>query len=291
MNRRLVGVTLLLCVAAGLVTACTADAGDSASTGARAPVQGGAGDSAPQQEKPGAAGAENISQPGVDRTLVRTATIALTAADVGDVVDSARGIAIAAGGYAGQEEVRESSATLTLRIPSDQFDEALTDLSGLGDVVSRRQSAEDVTEQVVDLDSRIATQRASVDRVRTLLAKAATVDEIVRIEQELTTREADLESLEQRMTSLSGQAAMSTVTLTVDKKNKAAPMVTEEESGGFVTGLSDGWSAFIDFGTGALRVIGAVLPFLVVLGVPAVFVIRWRRRRRPVPAPAVPDSA
>lgn len=282
MHRGLIGVALVLGIATGLATACTGGSGDvadSASVQHGAEEANGAGEaqSTGKGDRAGAAGKQDISQPGVDRSLVRTATIELTAADVGEAVDDARDIAVAEGGYAGREEVREESATLTLHIPSDRFDQALGELSELGKVISREQSAEDVTEQVVDLDSRIATQRASVDRVRALLARASTVEEIVRIEQELTTRESDLESLERRRQALAGQVAMSTVTIKVGRTD-VAPVV-REDSGGFLAGLSAGWGAFLAAGGVTLRVIGAVLPFLLVLAVPAVLVLRWWRRR------------
>jgi hypothetical protein len=282
MNRGLVGVVLALGVVTGVATACSGSSGDSADSIAAAPYEadraGGDGGSAPpvQGEKQAATGTPDVRQPGVDRSLVRTATIELTAGDVGDTVDHARDIAATEGGYAGREEVREQSATLTLHIPSDRFDHALDELSGLGTVTSREQSAEDVTEQVVDLDSRIATQRASVDRVRTLLAKAGTVDEIVRIEQELSTREADLESFERRRQALGGQVAMSTVVIRVGRT--ATGPARQDESSGFLAGLSDGWGAFLDAGAVTLQVLGAVLPFLLVLAVPAVLVLLRRRR-------------
>lgn len=295
MNGRLVGAALMVGIATGLVTACSGT-GSSGESVAVAPQQGedadsaggsGGAGSAERGEKPGAVGERDIGQPGVDRTLVRTASLELTAADVGDTVDSARDIAATEGGYAGRESVREEAATLTLHIPSDRFDHALDALSGLGDVVSREQSAEDVTEQVVDLDSRIATQRASVDRVRALLARAGTVEEIVRIEQEVTTREAELESLLQRRQALAGQAAMSTVTVRVGRTDAPPPPV-QEDRGGFLAGLADGWAAFLGAGAVTLRVVGAVLPFAVVLGVPGVLVVRWWRRRR-TPAPVAPQ--
>jgi hypothetical protein len=104
------------------------------------------------------------------------------------------------------------------------------------------------------------------------------VDEIVRIEEELTTRESDLESLEQRRQALAGQVAMSTVTIRIGKTSAPATP-PQDESSGFLAGLSDGWGAFLDAGAVTLRVLGAVLPFLV-LAVPAIPVIRWWRRRR-----------
>jgi hypothetical protein len=225
----------------------------------------------------------------VDRSLVRTANLELTAGDVGRTVDRARDIAVTEGGYTGREEVRDDAGTLTLHIPSDRFDHALGELSGLGEVVARNQSAEDVTEQVVDLDSRIATQRASVARVRALLAKANTVDEVVRIEREVTTREADLESLEQRGKTLAGQVAMSTVTIRVTRTGAPPPPPRRDESG-FLAGLSDGWHAFRTAGAATLQVVGAVLPFLLVLAIPAAVVLRLRRRHRTAPAAPAPQQ-
>jgi hypothetical protein len=289
MNHRLVGVGLVLCVAFGLATACSGSSGSSAGSEAAAPQvaedAGGAGESRStgEGEKPGGAPDKDVSQPGVDRSLVRTATIELAATDVGETVGHARDVVATEGGYAGREEVREEHATLTLHIPADRFDHALAELSELGKVISRDQSAEDVTEQVVDLDSRTATQRASVDRVRALLARASSVDEVVRIEQELTSREADLESLEQRRKALAGQVAMSTVTITIGRTD-AAPAPAQDESSGFLAGLSDGWDAFLGAGAVTLRVIGAVLPFLLVLAIPAVPAIRRWRRRHPTEA-------
>lgn len=303
MKRGLVGVALVLGVAAGLATACTGSSGGGASM-SNDSAGGGEAQMAPAEaEKQGAeadqsgavAPVKKVEQPGVDRKLVRTANLALSAPSVAEVVDGARGIAATEGGYAGREEVREESATLTLHIPSDRFDAALGELSELGEVVSRDQTAEDVTEQVVDLDSRVATQRASVDRVRALLARAGTVEEIVRIEQEVTAREAELESLTQRRQALGGQVAMSTVTIAVSRDDTAPPPVeTEEESSGFVAGLSDGWDAFLGAGGVLLRVLGAVLPFVLVLAIPGVPLVRWWRRRRAAVAsaavaPAVPQ--
>jgi hypothetical protein len=289
MKYRLAGAAIALGIAAAFVASCTAsdsgqdaaapyaaDSGSSESGGGSVPTKAG------EDAKPDAPAKAEINQPGVDRKLVRTATIELITPDVVAAVDRARDVAIGESGYAGREQVYDSSATLTLHIPSDRFDRALGELSKLGEVMSREQSAEDVTEEVVDLQSRIATQRASVARVRELLARAGTVEEIVRIEQEVTTREADLESLEQRSQALAGQVAMSTVTVRIGK-SPAAVAPPPEEASGFLAGLSGGWDAFLGAGGVTLQVIGAVLPFLVVLGIPAVLVLRWRRRRRPVP--------
>ena len=223
---------------------------------------------------------------GPERKLVRSARLALTAPDVKAAVDQARQIAIGAGGFTGAEHTDSSSATLTLSVPADKLDAALGQLATLSGttVTSREQTAQDVTDQTVDVEARLATQRASVERVRALLARANSVSEIASVEGELTTRESELESLQRRRDALAGSVAMSTVTLSV---SAPAPAPAPANSGGgFLGGLAGGWDAFLAFGGGVLTVLGALAPFLLVLGTPAVAAFWWFRRRRAVSAVA-----
>jgi hypothetical protein len=290
-GRRLsAGLVLLAAIIGGCSNGSGAARNESAAAGGvQAPAQGGSAsggkaDSSPQQQQ------AQVAQPGVDRKLIRTATLELAAQDVVGVSDRARGIAVALGGFSGQEDVKADSASITLRVPGDQFDKAIGQLSGLvrpEDVKSRSTSTEDVTEQLVDVQSRVATQQASVDRVRALMARAQSVSDIVSIESEVTRREADLESLERRRDALSGQVALSTITVRVTKGGSPAPSPPAKSDGGILGGLSDGWHAFLAAGGAVLRVLATTLPFLIVLGIPGWFAARWWWRRRRLPRPAL----
>ncbi|SDD42590.1 DUF4349 domain-containing protein [Actinokineospora iranica] len=299
MRGRLAGLALVL-AAVGGGAACTAEmsstsgaAPERAAVAPQAPAAGaGAGDSAGRESRGEPARQDQqVSQPGVDRKLVRSATLEIAAPRVAEAADTARGEAIAVGGYAGQEQIGEHSATLTLHVPSDKLDAVLQRLTdgSVGQVRSRNQTAEDVTEQLIDVESRIETQRASLNRVRALLDRATDISEIVRLESEVTRREADLDSLLKRREGLAGSVAMSTVTLRIAKAGSPAAPVTEDEDD-FLDALAAGWGAFLDAGNLVLRVVGAALPFAVALGVPAYVV--WRiRRRRPAAAPPAPATA
>ena len=260
-----------------LMTGCSSTAESSNAQSAVAPAQGAP---APRQNtnygtSNGTAAQPPVPAPGVtDRKLARSARLSLTAPKLDEVVPHARSIATGAGGYPGQESTSEDSATLTLSVPAEKLDSVLDQLAGLGKVTRREVSADDVTAQVVDVDARLATQRASVDRMRALLAKAQTVSEIASVEGELTSREAALESLEQQQKALAGQVAMATVTLSI---STSAPPAG---SGGFLTGLAACWDGFLVFCGGLVRVVGMVLPFAVVFGVPAGVLAWWLRRRR-----------
>ncbi|HWD01125.1 MAG TPA: DUF4349 domain-containing protein [Amycolatopsis sp.] len=215
-----------------------------------------------------------------DRKLARSARLDLSTPKLDDAVSRARTIATGAGGYTGQENTLDDSASLTLAVPAEQLDGVLDQLAALGKVTEREVSAKDVTAQVVDVDARLATQRASVDRIRALLAKATSISEIASVESELTSREAALESLEQQQKSLAGSVAMATVALSVTEAPVSGPAQTSDDSKGFVAGLAGGWHALLAFGGGLLTVLGALAPFAVVLGVPAVALGWWWRRRR-----------
>ncbi|MEU5257479.1 DUF4349 domain-containing protein [Amycolatopsis sp. NPDC021455] len=223
-------------------------------------------------------------QPGAtDRKLSRSARLELTATKVVDVVAQARGIAQGAGGYTGQESTGDETASLSLAVPADKLDGVLDQLSHLGSsLVKRELNTQDVTEQVVDVEARLATQRASVERIRALLARATSVSEIASVESELTSREATLESLEQQRNSLAGSVAMSTVAMTIH--GVAAPPPPGEDHSGFLGGLAGGWQAFLVFGEGLLTVLGAIAPFLLFV-VPLGWLGWWLHRRRRTVAP------
>lgn len=227
--------------------------------------------------------------PATERKLVRTARLELTAVDVKDAALRARNIATSGGGFAGNEETRENSASLTLRVPADRMGTVLHQLAGIGEVTLREESADDVTEQIVDVESRLANQRESVERVRGLLARAATVGEIVQIEAELTSREAELESLQARREALAGQVDLATVTLYVTKRSASPSPV--DSSTGFLDGLAAGWDALLVTLSGLLTAIGAMLPFLAAIGIPAGLVfLLWRRAKRARVAAETPPS-
>jgi hypothetical protein len=277
-SRRVAGLVLATGVLASLA-GCTGQGTSSSSMVAPAPNAASANAPDAANGKSAAATVPDGQVAAAERKLVRTATLSLTAPDVAAAVGKARQVVTGLGGYTGAENSSPGSATLTLAVPAGKLDTALTQLSAVGTVTSRLENTQDVTEQSVDVASRLATQRASVARMRDLLAKATSVGDIASIEGELTSREADLESLQNRSDALAGSVAMSTVTLSFSAVVPPPPPVPQN-AGGFAGGLSDGWHAFGVFASGAFKVLGALAPFLVLLGGPLGVGYWWLRRRR-----------
>lgn len=219
-----------------------------------------------------------------NRQLVRSATVELSTADVTDLLTRLKDVVIGQGGYPAQEKAQLTHASVTFQVPGDRLDAVLKSIGELegAEVEQREVRTEDVTEQVVDVETRLANQRASVERVRGLLERASSTSEITQIEGELTQRQSELESLQRRYDTLKGQVAMSTLTVTIGSRD--APVAAEEDNS-FLTALAGGWDALLTAFGWLLVVVGAVLPFAVVLGVPALGYLWWRRRRK---APVTP---
>lgn len=215
--------------------------------------------------------------------VIRTAELAVRVDDITKAADKAGRIARAAGGRVEAEDRSGSdeggSATVQLRVPPAAFDEAIADLVGLGEERHRRLSTEDVGEQLVDIEARLATQRASVERVRALLAEADALGEVVTIESELTKRTADLESLEARLGALEARVALSTIVVTFDSSGK--PVIGDAL--GFGDGLAAGWSALTTAGRALAVTAGAILPFLPLVLLAVWLGLRAARSRRTAP--------
>ena len=244
-----------------------------------------------------AAQPEDAAKPGakpaaaLERAVIATGSVQLTSGDLEAARGQAIGLATGAGGHVDDEQSQSDQrgrlvrVDLTLRVPAASFERTLDALGRLGVVKHRQQSVEDVTTQVIDNTARIKAQSASVESVEQLLARANTIGEVISIENELARRQADLDSLKQQQRWLADQTGMSTVQVSLLRSHKAAEKPAAPARAGFLAGLDGGWHALAGTAVALSTVVGALLPFVVVLalvGVPAWF---FARRRRGVPAP------
>ncbi len=175
-------------------------------------------------------------------------------------------------------------STMTLRVPSPRFNDAMTSFDSLGKVVERSRSSEDVTTKVVDNDARVRAAERSIRRIEALLSRAQDLGDVIAIENDLARRQADLDSLKSQQAWLKDQTSLSTVNVYLNRP--AGDPEPEEETKGFLAGLSNGWDAFTGATVVALTVVGAMLPFVVLVGlvgVPLWLVVRRRRVALPPP--------
>ncbi|CAM5557345.1 hypothetical protein STANM309S_06493 [Streptomyces tanashiensis] len=233
--------------------------------------------------------------------VIRTAELSVEVKDAAKALAAARRVATDAGGHVENESTERIDDTyltsqIVLRVPQERYDSVLAELAGAGKLLDRKADAKDVTDQVVDVESRIATQRASVARVRALMDRA---DEAVR--------RGDPGGRAEPPSGGPGVAARPAglaegpdddgddhpPTL---RAGEGAGGGAEEGRPGFGDALSGGWNALV----GAAAWIGIVLTALAPwLAVALVLFVLWRRLVRPrlaagtrpaAPVPGLPDT-
>ena len=165
-------------------------------------------------------------------------------------------------------------ANVTIRIPADRFDEFVDQLAEIGDVEYLNINAMDVTTQVRDIDARVLALQTSIERLKDLQSQAGTVTDLVAIESELTTRQAELDSLLSQQNYLKDQVAMSTLTVNVVPSSETA-LSLPDVGGAFTSGVQ-GLLNFVGFLVSAAVFL---LP-LALVTLLIVATIKWAIRRR-----------
>ena len=227
-----------------------------------------------------------------DQQLIYTAQLTVRAKNVGAALSTATSIVTAAGGYVSAENstgagagqpAASATATVTLKIPAAVYPATLSRLTGtgLGTQLSLQQQAQDVTQQVADVGSLVASDQAAITQLRALLKDAGSVGDLLSVQDQINTETSGLEAMLAQQQALDHQTAYATVTLTlvgpkaaVKAKAKARPAPPP----GLASGLTGGWRAFrltIDW---LLAFIGAVAPFAAVVAV--IGGAGWWARRR-----------
>src|SRR5205809_1054811 len=155
-----------------------------------------------------------------DRNLILTAKIDMRSKDPWATSDRAQAIASGLGGDVlnltqnGTADTR--SASLTIRVPSSRVDDALQALKSLdGEVQTSGVSAQDVTDQFVDLQARLTAKQAEEQRYLAILNRASTIDEILKVDASLGNVRTQIEQLTAQINSIKGRTEFSTISMSI----------------------------------------------------------------------------
>lgn len=155
------------------------------------------------------------------RLIIKDGNMTLVVMETDAILEDAIDLAVDLGGYVIAQRIWDNSdgfrfATLTIGVPVERFEEAMRILRTYGSVTDESASGQDVTDEYVDLNSRLGNLLATQERLRSFLESADEVAEILAINQEMTKVEEELEIIQGRMTFLEDRAAVSTITLTIN---------------------------------------------------------------------------
>ena len=187
------------------------------------------------------------------------------------------------GGYYDNESlINNDYATaydLKVRIPSDKFEILIAKIeSGEGEVSYKEIDARDVTEEFIDLETRLGNKQKYLTRYQELLRNAKSIKEILDIEEKIRVLEEEIESTTGRLKYLNDQVNYSTLELNISQKKafKYTPPFRQNFFEKLKQSLSRGWYGFVDLfffllSNWAVLILLAVLIWLW---------IKYRKRRK-----------
>jgi hypothetical protein len=164
--------------------------------------------------------------------------------------------------------------SVTVRIPSDKFDNFIEDLKSAGKIISQNISASDVTEEFIDLEARQKTQRELEKRLLDLLSgKTAKLKDVVEVEEKLSAVRENIEKTEGRMKFLKSQSAFSTLVISISEPS----LLQTSSGGGFFyeinLGLKKGMEGFTEVLSLMIAFAVSNSPFIILLFI-ILFIIR-----------------
>ncbi|MGH2723386.1 MAG: DUF4349 domain-containing protein [Actinomycetota bacterium] len=273
-GKRLMMAAATVLVLAG--TACAGGQGGSAdSAGEGAPARG--------LEEP-AAGAPDVAVEGeaaglpeLGPSVIKTAELELEIErdGLGDAVGKVTAAAARHGGFVLSSTVAgnpATSATVVLRVPSKRFEAALAQLRGLGTPEREHVAGEEVGQEFVDLEARLRNLRSQEAVLLRLMDEATTVQDTIRVQNELQRVQLEVEQIEGRLRYLRDQTDLGTISVLLTEEG--APQAAGAFGGAWDTAVE----VFLAVLSAVIVAAGFAIPVLVLAGLAWVGYRRLRPR-------------
>jgi hypothetical protein len=212
-----------------------------------------------------------------DRMIIYNGYISLETDDIDGTLNRIRSLAEGYNGYvAGTSRSmigNQALADITIRIPQNRFRSTIDDILTYGKVLDERSTSEDVTEQYIDLKARLKNLKILEESLADLLNRTATIEEILKVEQELARIRGEIDSLQGQLNYLERNVTMSMIKVSL--REPPSPFTPPGMDWGetFETAIR-GLFAVI---SGLIILIIAILPLIVIIGIPAYYLQRRKR--------------
>ena len=224
-----------------------------------------------------------------DRKIIRNANLTMEVNSTTDTQHRITSIAESHGGFVVTSEAKQRENSdpakrsldikLVVRIPATRFGPALDAIRGLATTLREENVAgQDVTEEFIDLEARIKTQRALELQFLEIMKQAKGVSDALEVQRQIADVRTDIEKLEGRKRFLENRASLSTITV-----NLEMPRHIEVNTTGFGRSLRDAVSEGVDLGSGLLlflvRFVIIMVPITIFILLPLGLLFRYFVRR------------
>lgn len=263
----LIIAVLLLILALPIATGCSSNSADMEENGASESMN----QSEAVQDQAGGMGTDQVLPSDVERKIIQNVDLRIQVADVQAVMDKIIAMTGQNGGYIVNSSIYkqedEFRASLTVKIPQDKLNDTVHSLSELGEVLNQDTYTEDVTEEYYDARARLTVLEAKETRLITLLDKAASITDIVAIENELARVRSDIEVLQGRLQYLTNATSFSTINIRLLQAIPGQIKAPQGTTGKAWQGLINSINQLIDFGSNLIVLLITLLPWLVILAI------------------------
>lgn len=222
-----------------------------------------------------------------ERKIIRNADLQLEANAPEEAQAAITRIADGKGGFV-VESTQSSSdtkattrdtVTMTVRVPSAKFDEALSEIrQAASRVIVESVKGQDVTEEFIDIEARLKTQKALEAQFLEIMKRSNSVEDALNVQTEIARVRGEIEKIEGRKRFLESQASLSTIKIKLQ-----TPAVFSANSSGFFGRLGqafgNGFDAALSFILVFVTALIALLPFLLLIVLPIYLVIRYLLRK------------
>ncbi|MBK6750689.1 MAG: DUF4349 domain-containing protein [Acidobacteria bacterium] len=222
-----------------------------------------------------------------DRKIVRNADLNLEAESPEESQKSITSIAESKGGFVveSQQSISEKqgttrdTVTMTVRVPAAKFAEAVDEIRKTASrVIVETIKGDDVTEEFIDVEARLKAKKALEQQFMEIMKRANSVEDALNVQRQLGEVRSEIEKIEGRKRFLENQSSLSTIKVRIQTKAAFAA-----NSSGFFTRLTESFSTGLDFALsfilGMVTLVVSLLPFLLFIGLPGFFLIRYLIRK------------
>lgn len=224
----------------------------------------------------------------LDRKIIYNASVSLDVKDLKGTYENILAKGLEMGGYVANSGIRETDSQITIRVPAVRLDDFMKYLDTLGGQNKESSiNTNDVTDQYTDIASRVKNLKAQEEQLLTIMKKASTVDETLKVQSELFRVRGEIESFEGRINMWDKLIEYSTVSVRLNKiqeiggKDVNFSFITWDEIGkGISNGFKGTLNFVIRFFSGAFIVLISALPVLPFIALILWLVLRYRKKLR-----------
>jgi Domain of unknown function (DUF4349) len=224
----------------------------------------------------------------MDRKIIRNAELTVEVDKPEEAQIKIGSIAESLGGFVVTSESKERQTaegkqqlevSLVVRVPAAQFDSAMSQIRATGNrVIAQKATGEDVSEEFIDLEARLKTQRALEQQFLEIMKQARKVEEALEVQRQIADVRTDIEKLEGRKRFLENRAALSTISITL-----SSPGAIVVNTSGFGRSVRDAVSESVDFAIAIvlflIRFVILMIPIVLLILLPLYFIGRFFYRR------------